>query len=61
VGVFSGDFSTSSRNLGIMILIISFLNSLAIILTLFMINFRPQDNASSNQAQDPNYAENQKL
>jgi tetrahydromethanopterin S-methyltransferase subunit B len=39
LNIFGGSFSTTSKGLGIMIIIISFFNAVAIIFTIFMINF----------------------
>jgi hypothetical protein len=39
LNIFGGEFSTTSKGLGIMILLISFLNAFSVIFTIFMINF----------------------
>lgn len=39
IQAFSGPFSTSSKNLGVLIVIISFINAVMIIATIWMINF----------------------
>jgi hypothetical protein len=52
LNIFGGEFSTTSKGLGIMILVISFLNAFSVIFTIFMINFTidpPQDAQPQDQ------------
>jgi len=50
VNVFGGSFSTSSLGLGIMIIVISFCNAIAVIFTIFMINFNiPAEDAPAGE------------
>jgi len=57
INVFGGSFSTSSLGLGIMIIVISFCNAIAIIFTIFMINFNIPAEAAAGSEPQPQVVE----
>jgi len=57
VNVFGGAFSTSSLGLGIMIIVISFCNAVAIIFTIFMINFNIPAEDGAGAGEQPQQVE----
>jgi hypothetical protein len=51
INTFSNNFSSSAKNLGVLIVIISFFNAIMVIFTIFMINYtlEPQAPGSGNK------------